>query len=64
MNGIEAGLELAYQWGSTGLELAVVAAGYAALLAVAVALTNFLFRRWLSAGQLGLLWGLVLVRLM
>ncbi len=64
MNGFEAGLAFAYQWGSAGLELAVVAAGYAALLAVAVALVNVLFRRWLSAGQLGLLWGLVLVRLM
>jgi bla regulator protein blaR1 len=46
------------------LGLAVEAGLYAGLLAIVVLLINLLFRRWLSAGQMGLLWGLVLLRLL
>src|SRR5262245_15822492 len=43
----------------------VTEAGLASIpLAAAVLLVNLLGRRWLSAGQMGLLWCLVLVRLL
>ena len=45
------------------LELAIEAGSYAGLLAIVVLCINLLFRRWLTAGQMGLLWGLVLLRL-
>src|SRR4051812_46517522 len=45
------------------LEVAVEAGLYAGLLAMVVLAINVLFRRWLSAGQMALLWGLVLLRL-
>lgn len=46
------------------LTIAIEAGAYAGLLAIVVLLIDVLFRRWLSAGQMGLLWGLVLVRLL
>lgn len=45
------------------LEIAVYAGAYAGLLAVVVFAINVLFRRWLTAGQMGLLWTLVMLRL-
>ncbi len=45
------------------LEVAIMAGAYAGLLAMVVLAINLLFRRWLSAAQMGLLWGLVLLRL-
>src|SRR5215211_3658243 len=45
------------------LGIAVEAGVYASLLTIVVLVINLLFRRWLSAGQMGLLWGLVLLRL-
>lgn len=43
---------------------AMIEAGvYAGLLAIVVLGINLLFRRWLTAGQMGLMWGLVLLRL-
>jgi bla regulator protein BlaR1 len=48
---------------ASGFEPVAVAATYAGLLAVAVALINVFLRRWISPGQMALLWGLVLVRL-
>ena len=45
------------------LGLAMEAGAYAGLLAIAVLCVNLLFRRWLTAGQMGLLWGLVILRL-
>ena len=36
---------------------------HAGLLATVVLAINLMFRRWLNAGQMGLLWGLVLLRL-
>jgi bla regulator protein BlaR1 len=45
------------------LMLVTAAAYYAVLLAAVVLVVNVLFRRWISAGQMALLWGLVLLRL-
>ncbi|QDT52294.1 Regulatory protein BlaR1 [Caulifigura coniformis] len=45
------------------LEPLVFAAGYAALLAAIVLVINVAGRRWLTVGQMAVLWGLVLVRL-
>src|SRR3954471_18785941 len=45
-------------------QVAVEAGAYAVLLAGVVLLINLVFRRWLSAGQMGLLWALVLARLL
>ena len=49
---------------ASGLELAIDAALAAGLLAVVVLLINLFFRRWLTATQTGILWGLVLIRLL
>lgn len=45
------------------LLLLVSATIAAAVLALVVLMVNFLIRRWLTAGQMALLWGLVLLRL-
>jgi beta-lactamase regulating signal transducer with metallopeptidase domain len=63
MNGFSSLLDRAWDWSAETLELAIVAAGSAALLGVLVAAINVFGRRWLSARQMGVLWGLVLVRL-
>lgn len=60
MNGV---VEL-YVWLEDALELTVSAGACATLLAVVVLAINMLFRRWLSARQMGLLWSLVLLRLL
>jgi beta-lactamase regulating signal transducer with metallopeptidase domain len=57
-------IDPALEFASAGLQLAIDAAFAAGLLAVAVLAVNMLFRRWLSASQMGVLWSLVLVRLL
>jgi beta-lactamase regulating signal transducer with metallopeptidase domain len=47
-----------------GMRLAVDAGACAGLVAIVVLVINVLFRRWLTAGQMGLLWSLVLLRLL
>jgi beta-lactamase regulating signal transducer with metallopeptidase domain len=64
MNGIASMFEIVYDAAAGLLQQAIYAGGYAALLAAPVLLINLVFRRWLSAGQLVFLWGLVLVRLL
>ncbi|MBL9124966.1 MAG: M56 family metallopeptidase, partial [Planctomycetaceae bacterium] len=64
MNGFVASLNGLEQFGVWGLRYALLAGLSASLLAAAVLLVNLLLRRWLSAGQLALLWALVLVRLL
>ena len=49
-------------FGLWGLTWAIYAGLWAGLLATIVLAINLLLRRWLTAGQMGLLWGLVLVR--
>ena len=56
---IEWWVDLLVPW----LEPMILSAGYALLLAMIVLVINIAFRRWLTAGQMALLWGLVLVRL-
>ncbi len=51
-------------WVSFGIEWAIFAGLFAALLAAVVLPINLLLRRWITAGQMGLLWGLVLARLL
>ncbi|HVA45417.1 MAG TPA: M56 family metallopeptidase [Pirellulales bacterium] len=51
-------------WSEEGLGLAIDAGALAALLATIVLAVNVFVRRWLSARQMGLLWGLVLLRLL
>lgn len=57
------GTALGYMVSIQGLLWAVEAAASAGLLAIAVLTGNLLLRRWLTAGQRALLWGLVLIRL-
>lgn len=64
MNGFTWLFTQIWNWSAEALVLAIYAAGSAALLAVVVTLVNVFCRRWLSARQMGLLWGLVLLRLL
>jgi bla regulator protein blaR1 len=64
MNSLQELLNPVYEVGAWGLELAFYAMFFAALLAAIALAINILFRRWITAGQMNLLWGLVLVRLM
>jgi bla regulator protein blaR1 len=57
-------IEFAYNMLDDWFQVVVVAGVFAALLAIVVLVINILFRHWLSAGQMGLLWGLVLIRLL
>ncbi len=50
--------------GSRGLVLAIYAGIYAGMLATVVLALNMALRRWITAGVMGLLWGVVLVRLL
>src|SRR4051794_23961911 len=59
MSWVETLREMFADWLGSAVEAGV----HAGLLAVVVLVVNVLFRRWLSAGQMGLLWGLVLLRL-
>jgi bla regulator protein blaR1 len=64
MNAIQEFLNPVYEVGAWGLELAFYATFFAALLAAIALAVNLLFRRGITAGQMNLLWALVLVRLM
>jgi len=57
------GLEIVYELSEYGIHLAVVAGFAAAVLSVMVLTINLLVRRWLTAGQMSFLWGLVLLRM-
>jgi len=56
-------LDFWFEWGGIGLSSAMYAGFTAGLLALVILPVNLLLRRWLTAGQLGLLWGVVLLRL-
>lgn len=64
MNGFMAALRVVSELGNGGLEYALAGTAGAALLAAMVLAINLLARRWISAAQMGVLWGLVLVRLL
>ncbi|HEY3968487.1 MAG TPA: M56 family metallopeptidase, partial [Planctomycetaceae bacterium] len=57
-------IETALNLSGTALMLSIYAAVWAGLLAAVVLVVNVLFRRWLSSRQMGLLWGIVLLRLL
>src|SRR6185312_11252237 len=63
MNESMSWIEMLSNWSEHALMLALYAAASSALLAVVVLVINMLFRRWLSSRQMGLLWGIVLLRL-
>ncbi|HVX13485.1 MAG TPA: M56 family metallopeptidase [Pirellulales bacterium] len=64
MNGVAALVTCCFDLLPGVFELAVFAAAWAALLVPGVLAVNVVLRRWLSARQMGLLWGIVLVRLL
>src|SRR5438128_1605126 len=64
MNGCMSLIALAWAWSADAFMLAIYAGAWAGLLATVVLVINFFFRRWLSARQMGLLWGVVLLRLL
>jgi bla regulator protein BlaR1 len=63
MDGISSLLQAADAYLEEGLVLAIIAGGCAALIAMVVLAINVLFRRWVTASQMGVLWALVLLRL-
>ncbi len=63
MNGFISLLNNAHAIGEFGLHLAIVAGFTAGVLALVVLSINLVARRWLTAGQMGFLWGLVLLRM-
>ncbi|HUY93377.1 MAG TPA: M56 family metallopeptidase [Pirellulales bacterium] len=63
MNGFESLFAAILSWSEEALGLAIDAGALAGLLAIVVLAVNICFRRWLSARQMSLLWGLVLLRL-
>jgi bla regulator protein blaR1 len=64
MNTLLIVISSTYEIGVQGLTLAMYATFYTALLVAIVLPINLLFRRWLTAAQMSLLWGLVLIRLL
>src|SRR5262245_5097990 len=64
MNGFMSLIESAREWSVWGASLTILAAESALLLAIVVVTINLACRRWLSSGQMGVLWGLVLLRLL
>ena len=64
MNGLISMTNIALDWSASAMTLAFYAGANAALLATAVLVIDALFRRWLSSRQMGLLWGIVLLRLL
>jgi len=64
MNGFMSLVGMVSEWTEHALELAILAGVYAGFLAIVVCAINVLGRRWLSARQMSLLWGLVLLRLL
>jgi len=63
MNGFLSVLSEIENYSETVLEATIYSTMAATILAVFVLAINILARRWLTAGQMGLLWGLVLIRL-
>jgi bla regulator protein blaR1 len=64
MNGFMSLLAIALDWSENAAIMAIWAGLCAGLLAMVVLVINALFRRWLSSRQMGLLWGIVLLRLL
>ncbi len=64
MDGFSSFVAILDDVGSRGLILALYAGIYAGLLAIVVLTLNIALRRWITAGAMGLLWGIVLVRLL
>lgn len=64
MNGIVTAIEIVRNWSEQWLVLVIKAGAAAALLAAVVLVVNLILRRWLAPRQMGLLWGLVLLRLL
>lgn len=64
MNGFDAALQGTSQFATFALRQAIFAGLAAGMLLAVVAAINLLGRRWLSASQMGLLWGIVLIRLL
>lgn len=64
MNGFSNSFAALLSWSAEGLQLAVWAGASAGLLATFVLAVNIFARRWLSARQMGILWGIVLFRLL
>ena len=62
-NGLVTAVNLAHQVSAYGMYYAGLAGYWAAVLAIVVLAINLVARRWLTASQMGLLWGLVLLRL-
>tara|TARA_R110000850_G_scaffold107453_10_gene219092 strand:- start:7692 stop:9977 length:2286 start_codon:yes stop_codon:yes gene_type:complete len=63
MNGFLLASDLYIEITDKILELLIIPTITAGLLAVLVLFVNLFARKWLTAGQMGLLWGLVLIRL-
>ncbi|TWT34985.1 Regulatory protein BlaR1 [Thalassoglobus neptunius] len=63
MNGFLTGLEFTFDLSMVALASAFYASIAACFLLVIVMSLNLLFRRWMSSGQMSLLWGIVLLRL-
>ena len=64
MNGCMSLIANALDWSDYAITLAIYAGVWAGLLATVVLVINVLFRPWLSSRQMGLLWGVVLLRLL
>lgn len=63
MNGFLFASDIYVEFSDAILELLVIPTITAGLLAALVLLVNLFARKWLTAGQMGLLWALVLIRL-
>ena len=63
MNGCMSLIGVVAELANGVLMLAIYAGAWAGMLAIVVVGINLVFRRWLSSRQMGLLWGIVLLRL-
>lgn len=63
MNGFLWAADLYVKYADQIIELLIIPTFIAGLLAVLVLFINLVARKWLTAGQMGLLWALVLIRL-
>jgi bla regulator protein blaR1 len=64
MNTLSNVIDFSYACGEYGIVFAIYAGVFAGLLAAIVLPINLLVRRWLTAGQMSILWSLVLIRLL
>ena len=62
-NGLTTFFHFLFVWSAHGMYWAGLAGYWAAVLAIVVLAINLVARRWLTASQMGLLWGLVLLRM-